>query len=216
MLAVGWTCEIRVCVRVMRHGRLCTIKWADRLAILTFDACHVQTRLATDSPIGCIVRSNNHCPFWLSLRVGVDTDSVSQNSLPLAGDRTSVSHIATGRMVGTRTGTMARDVAGRRTRSAAADLSCARCGPGRLGGSGGSGRQGAPAWDCGGGQALAFTTQIYADTSGPAWLDADLADPTEMYDRLVIAMPRGHQAGRLETIWIHIQWTSRVSAVDRV
>ncbi len=34
MLAVGWTCEIRVCIRVtgMRHGRLGTIDWADRLA----------------------------------------------------------------------------------------------------------------------------------------------------------------------------------------
>jgi hypothetical protein len=28
---------------VMRHGRLGTINWADRLAILTLDACHVQT-----------------------------------------------------------------------------------------------------------------------------------------------------------------------------
>jgi hypothetical protein len=27
----------------MRHGRLGTINWADRLAILTLDACHVQT-----------------------------------------------------------------------------------------------------------------------------------------------------------------------------
>ena len=27
----------------MRHGRLGTIDWADRLAILTLDACHVQT-----------------------------------------------------------------------------------------------------------------------------------------------------------------------------
>ncbi len=45
MLAVGWTFEIRVCIRVMRHGRLGAIDWADRLAILTFDACHVQTRL---------------------------------------------------------------------------------------------------------------------------------------------------------------------------
>jgi hypothetical protein len=43
MLAVGWTCEIRVCIRVMRHGRLGTIDGADRLAILTLDACHVQT-----------------------------------------------------------------------------------------------------------------------------------------------------------------------------
>ncbi len=42
MFAVGWTCEIRVCIRVMRHGRLGTINWADRLAILTLDACHVQ------------------------------------------------------------------------------------------------------------------------------------------------------------------------------
>ncbi len=46
MLAVGWTCEIRVCIRVMRHGRLGTIDGADRLAILTLDACHVQTRRA--------------------------------------------------------------------------------------------------------------------------------------------------------------------------
>ncbi len=45
MLAVGWTCEIRVSIRVMRHGRLGTINWADRLAILTLDACHVQTPL---------------------------------------------------------------------------------------------------------------------------------------------------------------------------
>jgi hypothetical protein len=44
MLAVGWTREIRVCIRVMRHGRLGTIDGADRLAILTLDACHVQTR----------------------------------------------------------------------------------------------------------------------------------------------------------------------------
>ncbi len=43
MFAVGWTCGIRVCIRVMRHGRLGTINWADRLAILTLDACHVQT-----------------------------------------------------------------------------------------------------------------------------------------------------------------------------
>jgi hypothetical protein len=37
--------EIRVCIRVMHHGRLGTINWADslRLAILTLDACHVQT-----------------------------------------------------------------------------------------------------------------------------------------------------------------------------
>jgi hypothetical protein len=27
----------------MHHGRLGTINWADRLAILTLDACHVQT-----------------------------------------------------------------------------------------------------------------------------------------------------------------------------
>ncbi len=43
MLAVGWTCEIRVCIRVMRRGRLGTIDGADRLAILPLDACHVQT-----------------------------------------------------------------------------------------------------------------------------------------------------------------------------
>jgi hypothetical protein len=54
MLAVRWTCEIRVCIRVMRHGRLGPINWADRLAILctrvTFKqtchslyACHFQT-----------------------------------------------------------------------------------------------------------------------------------------------------------------------------
>jgi hypothetical protein len=43
MLAVGWTCEIRVCIRVMRHGRLGTIDGADRLATLTLDACHLQT-----------------------------------------------------------------------------------------------------------------------------------------------------------------------------
>ncbi len=43
MLAVGWTCEIRVCIRVMRNGRLGTVNGADRLAILTLDACHVQT-----------------------------------------------------------------------------------------------------------------------------------------------------------------------------
>ncbi len=41
MLAVGWTCEIRVCIRVMRYGRLGTIDGADRLAILTLDACHI-------------------------------------------------------------------------------------------------------------------------------------------------------------------------------
>ncbi len=36
MLAVGWTCEIRVCIRVMRHGRLgtVTIDGADRLAAI--------------------------------------------------------------------------------------------------------------------------------------------------------------------------------------
>ena len=45
MLAVWWTCEIRVRLRVMRHGRLGTINWADRLAILTLDACHVQKPL---------------------------------------------------------------------------------------------------------------------------------------------------------------------------
>ncbi len=45
MLAVSWTCEIRVCIRVMRHGLLGTINWADRRAILTLDACHVQIRL---------------------------------------------------------------------------------------------------------------------------------------------------------------------------
>jgi hypothetical protein len=43
MLAVGWKCEIRVCIRVMRHGRLGTTNWAERLAILTLDACHVQS-----------------------------------------------------------------------------------------------------------------------------------------------------------------------------
>ena len=47
MLAVGWTCEIRVCIRVMRLGRLGTIDGADRLAILTLDACHVQTTVAS-------------------------------------------------------------------------------------------------------------------------------------------------------------------------
>ncbi len=36
MLAIGCTCEIRVCIRVMRLGRLGTIDGADRLAILTF------------------------------------------------------------------------------------------------------------------------------------------------------------------------------------
>ncbi len=46
MLAVGWTCEIRVSIRVMGHGRLGNINWADRLAILTLDACHVQTSRA--------------------------------------------------------------------------------------------------------------------------------------------------------------------------
>ena len=50
MLAVGWTCEIRVCIRVMRHSRLGTINWADRLAILTLDAaCHVQTISAVNT-----------------------------------------------------------------------------------------------------------------------------------------------------------------------
>ncbi len=44
MLAVGWTCEIRVCIRVMRLGRLGTIDGADKLAILPLDACHVQTQ----------------------------------------------------------------------------------------------------------------------------------------------------------------------------
>jgi hypothetical protein len=43
MFAVGKTCEIRVRIRVMRFGRLGTIDGADRLAILPFDACHVQT-----------------------------------------------------------------------------------------------------------------------------------------------------------------------------
>ena len=43
MDACRWTCEIRVCIRVMRHGRLGTINGADRLAILSLDACHVQT-----------------------------------------------------------------------------------------------------------------------------------------------------------------------------
>ncbi len=41
----AWTCVIRVCIRVMRHGRLGTVHWAGRLAILTLDACHVQTPL---------------------------------------------------------------------------------------------------------------------------------------------------------------------------
>ncbi len=50
---------------------------------------------------------------------------------------------------------------------------------------------------------------------GQFLLDADLANPPEMYDRLVIAMQPGHQAGGLETIRIHIQWTSIVPAVDR-
>ena len=49
----------------------------------------------------------------------------------------------------------------------------------------------------------------------PALLGADLADSPEIYDRLVIATPRGDQARGLETIQIHIQWTSRVPAVDR-
>jgi hypothetical protein len=37
--------NIRVCIRVMRHGRLGTINWADRLAILTLDTCHVRAPL---------------------------------------------------------------------------------------------------------------------------------------------------------------------------
>jgi hypothetical protein len=37
------------------------------------------------------------------------------------------------------------------------------------------------------------------NTRWPALLDADLADPPEMHDRLVIATPRGHRAGGLET-----------------
>ncbi len=45
MLAVGWTCEIRVCIRVtgtgMRHGRLGTINWADRLAFSHSSWTHV-------------------------------------------------------------------------------------------------------------------------------------------------------------------------------
>jgi hypothetical protein len=45
------------------------------------------------------------------------------------------------------------------------------------------------------------------DTSEPALLDADLADPPEMQDSQVIATPwghpAGHPAGALETIWIH-------------
>ncbi len=45
MIAVGWTFKIRVCIRVMRHGRLGTIGWADRLAILTLGGCHAQTQL---------------------------------------------------------------------------------------------------------------------------------------------------------------------------
>ncbi len=48
-----------------------------------------------------------------------------------------------------------------------------------------------------------------------ALLDADLVDAPEMYDRLYIAPPWEHQAGGLETIRIHMQWTSRVPAVDR-
>ncbi len=55
MLAVGWTCEIRVCIRVMRHGRMGTIKWADRLAILTLDACHVQTQHTLRCGIGILL-----------------------------------------------------------------------------------------------------------------------------------------------------------------
>ncbi len=52
-------------------------------------------------------------------------------------------------------------------------------------------------------------------TNGPALLGADLADSPEMYDRLVIATQLGHQTRELETILIHIQWTSREPAVDR-
>ncbi len=47
MIAVWWTCLIpgRVCILSVRHGRLGAIDWADKLAILTLDACHVQTPL---------------------------------------------------------------------------------------------------------------------------------------------------------------------------
>ncbi len=59
------------------------------------------------------------------------------------------------------------------------------------------------------------TADADTDTSGPALLGADLADSPGMYDRLVIAAPRGNQARGLETIRIHIQRTSRIPAVDR-
>ncbi len=49
MLAVGWTREIRVCIRVMRQVRLGTIDGADSLAILTLDASHVQTNNSPDT-----------------------------------------------------------------------------------------------------------------------------------------------------------------------
>jgi hypothetical protein len=61
MLAVGWTCEIRVCIRVMRHGRLGTIDGADRLAILTLDACHVQTSVSESV-------SESECPSSFTRR----------------------------------------------------------------------------------------------------------------------------------------------------
>ncbi len=51
--------------------------------------------------------------------------------------------------------------------------------------------------------------------AGSALLGADLADSPEMYDGLGIATPWGHRARGLETIRIHMQWTSRVPAVDR-
>ncbi len=44
---------------------------------------------------------------------------------------------------------------------------------------------------------------LITNTSGPAFLDADLADLQEMHNSLVIATQRGHPAGALETILIN-------------
>jgi hypothetical protein len=41
--------SVILCILFMRHGRLGTINWTDRLAILTLDACHVQTLALSDA-----------------------------------------------------------------------------------------------------------------------------------------------------------------------
>jgi hypothetical protein len=56
-----------------------------------------------------------------------------------------------------------------------------------------------------------------SNTSEPASLDADLKDPQEKHDSLVIATQRGHPARGLKTIQIHtmhIEGASRLAAVD--